>query len=373
MSLFESIASAWWAWVWPSFWQFAFVFLLVALADVALRRWLWPQLRLALWLMVVLKLVVPPTLWSPISATSHWVDAAGLPVFFEAAAHTLDKSVGAGEIKLESAFGPAASAASAQFVSMAFVAWLVGVLLIGIIYAVRTGGMRRSLLASALPAGSSPAWLAAEVEAAARIAGLRCAPRWIVSSSINGPAVCGALRPIVALPSAMVTALGRVDVRHALIHECAHIRRGDLWWQAALTGIQILNWPNPLIYWVTQRVRGLREVCCDLSVSRRLRNATADYRTSLLRTAHWLMDRPVARQAGCIGLFESRGNIIVRLRALERNSWQSAGWRSLLTGLVCGAFGLAVLPMARWMPEPCKHDRAQPAIAENENFADTTQ
>ena len=42
------------------FWQVGLLIILIACVDAVIKRWAWPQLRYALWLLVLLKLVLPP-------------------------------------------------------------------------------------------------------------------------------------------------------------------------------------------------------------------------------------------------------------------------------------------------------------------------
>ena len=65
------IAQSWWDWMWPMFWQVSLLIILIAVIDVLIRKWAWPQLRYALWLLVLVKLVLPPTLSLSTSFTSR--------------------------------------------------------------------------------------------------------------------------------------------------------------------------------------------------------------------------------------------------------------------------------------------------------------
>jgi beta-lactamase regulating signal transducer with metallopeptidase domain len=47
-------------------WQVGVLVGIVWIADAAIRRWAWPQVRYALWMLVLLKLLIPPTLTSPV-------------------------------------------------------------------------------------------------------------------------------------------------------------------------------------------------------------------------------------------------------------------------------------------------------------------
>lgn len=73
----NGLAETWWAWMGPMFWQAAFVVFLVAGIDVVSRRRLWPGLRYALWLLILAKLVLPPTFSLPTSATSGFQRLVG--------------------------------------------------------------------------------------------------------------------------------------------------------------------------------------------------------------------------------------------------------------------------------------------------------
>ena len=61
----NSIAHLWWAWSAAMFWQVGLLIVLIACIDRLLRRWAWPQLRYALWSLVLIKLILPPTMSVP--------------------------------------------------------------------------------------------------------------------------------------------------------------------------------------------------------------------------------------------------------------------------------------------------------------------
>ena len=57
----NSLAQAWWDWMGPMFWQMGVLVLVIGAVDFLLRRHLWPQLRYALWLLILVRLILPPT------------------------------------------------------------------------------------------------------------------------------------------------------------------------------------------------------------------------------------------------------------------------------------------------------------------------
>jgi beta-lactamase regulating signal transducer with metallopeptidase domain len=67
----NKIAEIWWSWMWPMFWQVGVLIVLIAAVDLFTKRWVWPQVRYALWFLVLVKLVLSPDLTSPASLTSQ--------------------------------------------------------------------------------------------------------------------------------------------------------------------------------------------------------------------------------------------------------------------------------------------------------------
>jgi hypothetical protein len=99
--------------------------------------------------------------------------------------------------------------------------------------------------------------------------------RFKVSDKVDGPVVCGLLRPVILVPHNLAPTLGARHLRSALLHELAHIRRGDLWAnlaQAVLQALwanlaqavlQALYFYNPLLWLANRRIRKLREQAVD--------------------------------------------------------------------------------------------------------------
>ncbi|MGB0714539.1 MAG: M56 family metallopeptidase, partial [Phycisphaerae bacterium] len=150
----------------------------------------------------------------------------------------------------------------------------------------------------------------------------------------------------IYVPSQMVTELGRKDLYHVLLHEMAHIKRGDLWVQAIGMALQVIYWFNPLVWFVRKRLHELRELCCDATVARRLGSAQ-HYRSSLLQAAKRLLPAGVPRtpMVGQLALFEDCAGIVTRIRALESRGWQYSSVRKFWNVMAAGAFVLLCLPM----------------------------
>ncbi|MHC4525934.1 MAG: M56 family metallopeptidase, partial [Planctomycetota bacterium] len=61
----------WYTWQIAMLWQTAALIAIIWGIDLLIRRWAHPQVRYALWMLVLVKLLIPPTWTSPASITSH--------------------------------------------------------------------------------------------------------------------------------------------------------------------------------------------------------------------------------------------------------------------------------------------------------------
>ena len=104
--------------------------------------------------------------------------------------------------------------------------------------------------------------------------------RLVVSGVVDVPATCGLLRSTVILPRNREAWSSRTLDR-VLLHELAHVRRGDC--RSYLLGdvARALHWPNPLTWLALRRLRAESERACDdLVLSRG--NAPSSYAQDLV-------------------------------------------------------------------------------------------
>jgi beta-lactamase regulating signal transducer with metallopeptidase domain len=385
------IASVWFDWQWAMLWQVAILIGVVAIIDRLIRKRAWPQLRYALWLLVLVKLVLPPTLTSPLSLTSQipaWaqeaVAAATSTPFPPADTQATKSSPGAAGVSsvtggatvagavtadtakaqggslaeptgadvsmrngaTETLSGPPTTLAAAAALSWAVYAlgiWLTGV-------AALAAGLHIRLRQMATEHAETrpqevPAWFDGLLAETARELGLRRVPQVVFSGKVCCPAVFGVFRPVLLFPADQVPMTQR-EARHILLHELAHIRRGDLLVHGGYMILVTLYWFNPLLWLVRRHIQNLRELCCDATVATHLREETAAYRETLLAAGRALLARPVDPGLGLLGLFENSGWLLVRLHWLEKPTWRYPWFRRALVAAVVVLMLCCILPMA---------------------------
>ena len=314
----DRAAGAWWGWIAPVSVQAAILLLAVALIDRLLRRRAPAQVRAALWLAALARLVLPADLASPASLTAPI--AAALPGAAGATGATGAAGTGAG------------------FAAILLLLWAAGAAA-ALLRGLRADRAERRRLLDPAAAVEAPAAALRALARAARRAGLRRAPTLVVSSAADGACVVGLLRPVVVLPA------GEADLDAVLLHECAHLRRGDPWARAAVRLLAAAFWFHPLVLFAARRVEALREACCDATVARILGPGTPAYRDALVRAAERLVGRP-RRAAAALGVLGRGDGLADRLLALEGTPWRGARARAA-GSLAAAAFVLGCLaPMA---------------------------
>ena len=88
-------------------------------------------------------------------------------------------------------------------------------------------------------------------------------PRLVWCDQLDSPAVLGFSRPVIALPRPQASSLSDAQFRLVVLHELAHVRRGDDWWALAERVVLALAWVNPAIHWVWRELSLSREMACD--------------------------------------------------------------------------------------------------------------
>jgi len=115
----------------------------------------------------------------------------------------------------------------------------------------------------------------------ARALGLRRSPRLAVSAEVDSPQVVGMLRPTILLP--LDDTFGDDEREMALMHELAHIRRGDLLLGGIPALARTLFFFHPMAHLAVREYALCREAACDALAVDRGRLAAGTYGRLILR------------------------------------------------------------------------------------------
>lgn len=84
-----------------------------------------------------------------------------------------------------------------------------------------------------------------------------------VGKAISAPVLIGHLKPILLLPFAIINQLGTEEAETVILHELAHLRRYDHWFNLLQCLIEVIFYYHPAVHWMGARIREEREYCCD--------------------------------------------------------------------------------------------------------------
>ena len=168
------------------------------------------------------------------------------------------------------------------------------------------------LIRGSLPVADGEDWFPVDFEALRRTAGVRSAVRWAVSAKVTSPAVGGLIRPTVVMPPDLDDGLTPKQLNWVLLHELAHIRRGDLWVVMVQRLVGAVFFFHPALHIANWVIDQLREYACDdaaLAAAHASRHACGEgFLTIVGRTVDH-----ASSPSPALGLFESRMLIHRRL------------------------------------------------------------
>jgi beta-lactamase regulating signal transducer with metallopeptidase domain len=138
----------------------------------------------------------------------------------------------------------------------------------------------RRLTARASPAPAQ--WQALAARLTSEFAIRRPPEILVVPGRLPPLIVPGRVRSRLFLPTALLRRLNRSQRVALLLHELAHIKRGDHWLRVLELTIHVVYWWLPIVGSIGRRMRACEEACCDAAVVARLPQARRDYAELLL-------------------------------------------------------------------------------------------
>ncbi len=346
---------------WPIFWQSSLLIAMVLALDLLLAKKIRASIRYALWLAVLVKLLLPPTLALPTSA-AWWLFRSQPAVVVPAKQYVITDGATTPPADFVpptfpvSASAPKLGGAGGAFlgsvtVSAGLLLWL--------------GFRWRRVMRKVRGATVSPEF-AGPLEAAQQMAGLRSGVRLKIVDGQLSPAVCGLFRPVILLPRTLVEKLSAGQLRTVLLHELFHLRRKDVWVNCAQALLQILYWWHPLLWLANARIRRVREEAVDDAVMLALRDEAEDYAPTLLEVARLAFRRP-RLSLGLVGIMESRSALRQRIERLV--NFRAPRKAGLTVASLCGIFVFSALALPMGQAPAEVTSQTSPATGYNLNQA----
>ena len=167
-----------------------------------------------------------------------------------------------------------------------------------------------------------------------------------LSNTVMSPAVCGLFKPIVLIPKSLLDTLSPDNLKAVLIHELAHIKRGDLWINCVQTILQITYFYNPFVWLASAVVRKIREQAVDETVLVALGTEAKSYSNTLIDIAEIAFFR-ASLSLRLIGVVESKKELSRRIRHMLNRPVPKSAKIGLWGLFILIAMGAVLLPMAK--------------------------
>ncbi|MGN7355751.1 M56 family metallopeptidase [Paenibacillus sp. SAF-054] len=325
--------------------------LLILIIKVILNDRLKPGWHYLLWLLLLLRLIIPagpqssfsiynlfPWAGSASNNTAHVSTHTGFgepaasdqPVSLDAVPST---EVPGPVITSEGGSGEASWNAKKAFIAL----WLMGtgamLIRLPLSHALFSIRLRRRLIAA------SPAEVSL-LEKAQRTMDIRRHVRLSFSPLVSTPTLFGWIRPRLMMP---LSSLELDDVRkhHIYMHELAHMKHADILVNWFMQILLALHWFNPLLWYGIYKMREDQELAADASALRNIDSAgISDYGHTIITL---LENNRLHRSIpGAAGLSGSKQQLKRRILMIKTFRHKSMGWTVAGLALVLALSGCAL-------------------------------
>jgi beta-lactamase regulating signal transducer with metallopeptidase domain len=158
--------------------------------------------------------------------------------------------------------------------------------------------------------------------------------------------------PSLVMPAALWERLSEPQRDTLLVHELAHLRRGDHWMRRFELVVLGLYWWHPVAWWARNRMQDAEELCCDGWVLWAMPEAAEDYARALVDTAAFLSLPRSAAPLGASGIGQVQSLKRRLIMVLNGTTIRHAPKRVLWILLCASAMILPWFPIAAQTPPP---------------------
>jgi len=342
----------------PMLVQSSLLIVILLLVDVLLRKRARAVFRYWIWMLVLLKFVLPTSLSTPVSL-GHWLgegfalmDTGPMIAAHNTAGINPDKHAllaipvtpGAESSRpiSEAVGSPGVPVAQITWQGIVFLVWLVVVIVMALLLLQRSLFVRGLVARARKADGSMNDTLAhcCHSMGVRRKVGLR------ISTHTTSPAVCRLFRPVILLPQNLMPSLEASQLPAVLMHELAHLKRFDLWVNFGQTLLQILYFYNPLLWLANTTIRRVREQAVDEAVLVAMGEKAQLYPQTLVNVAKLAFRGPTL-SLRLIGVVESKNLFEWRIKTMLNRPIPKSSKLGVVGTIVIFTVAAVLLPMAR--------------------------
>ncbi|MEM1221289.1 MAG: M56 family metallopeptidase [Verrucomicrobiota bacterium] len=315
-------------------WQASVLALVVFLVQKLFSRWLNPRWFYILWLLVIMRLLLPVVPESPVSGYQYLPQAPinqasdferGGAMEADHLVPSQNKSIDKELEVTEVSTSTKSSSRPLSVIQAISLFWFLGIFVLISVILVRSYRLKRKMDGLT---EVNEVEIKESFEEACRTLKIKRAPRLLKASFVSSPCLVGLFRACILLPESSMRIFSPQELRLVLLHELAHHKRGDLVVQWLLTWLQVIHWFNPVLWLAFRLIRADQETATDAMV---LNCAGAEekknYGNALLRLLESFQNEP--RAASMIGILEEKKEIKRRFSLISSFTQKAYAWSSL--------------------------------------------
>ncbi|MBN1670242.1 MAG: M56 family metallopeptidase [Kiritimatiellae bacterium] len=332
MAVWLHMADSVLAWLVRTSFQASVLVLLIFAVQKVCGRALRPAWRHGVWLLVLVRLLMPVTPSTGLSVFNVFVmDARDVVV--RAAACVGPHPVGGTPASADPAGGAGWAGGVGWLSGLLILVWLAGVVFLAARLVVARMRLRAHCRALS-PLAAGGLWNL--LDRCRLEMGVRTRPALVETARVQTPGILGVIRPRLLLPEGMSRAFDASELRFVFLHELGHLKRGDHLFAFLTAVLGIVHWFNPLVRFAFSMMQAERELACDaLVLGTTDRGENRAYGRTIIRVLE-RMNGPV-RVPGLAGILEDLRHLKYRIESVARfapgqGRWPVAG-AVLLLGL----------------------------------------
>ena len=404
-------AEAWWLWIWPMTWQVAVLVFVLSLLSLLLRRRS-ARLRYALWLLVPIRLILPPTLalacswgWWVLPSADTAPRQTTNPTVVATRASDVSPKHNPGRLDADTSEAAAPSSSDDHFLpptvvetrvlkeeqnemmlppvetkttshaesapavtgpasmswrSYLFIAWLLG------IAALATRLVCGAIFANKMVGRSTPCDvdIVDLAEQCRRRIGLRREVAVRRLADVTVPMLVGLVRPTIILPQGIEQRLTKDELEAVLIHEMQHVARCDPAVHLMQTLLGIVYFFHPFVWLANRMLRRLREDACDEATLAVLAGERRHYGAGIVKVAELAAGRTPTMALGVVESGRQVERRLTRILDPRLPLGRRLSWPALV---------LLVMIAAVLLPAAARPGKSAPAEGKQSSESDVKQ
>ncbi len=339
--------------------QSSIIIIVIAAIDLILKSKVKAVIRYGLWMLILLKLVIPPDFalptgigyWMPKETqnteTASTIQQPLMPDLEKFKPDTEQPAYNNHEIEFQllaetENIAPATdNSPSITLKSVIILSWSL-LFILGTIFTFKRYRYVKNIIADSHPAKPKLINLMRQYKNELNInrnIDIR------ITKESQSPSVCGIIKPVILFPLNLSDKLSTIQLKAVLMHELTHVKRYDLLINTIQAILQLIYFFHPLLWFANSRIRKIREQVVDESVMLAMGHEAEYYPTTLLEISRSIIMKPALR-LNMIEVVESKSSLIQRIKRIASMPLPKNA-RLGTAGLTCIIIAAAILlPMA---------------------------